>query len=702
MAKKPRSKRNPPGPRKKPGMMKILASEHFPGRITNTSKFGNVMEAIKRKLTRQQLRLFKKDIFCQFAKMDAYVFSGAIVHNALLRQVAHDKHDEDQMWFELCGQLARLSIDEWCLVTGLKYGVYDIHRKAKVGVQHRLRDLYFDGDLGATLKEFDARFEALNFNDVDDVDALKIALYYFADRVLNGRKDERKPNSKLLYEVDDLEYFRSLPWGRSSWQTVYDSLDTALNQKSELFQDFSLKEVKYNIYGFSPGMQAWLFEVCEGFVNEKWAIKTKKKTPRILKWEGVSSTRICFTEVYKFFNDKTRITKAKVSHDDVIYQIERIDHSIIDMKEMMNTMLSEAAAERKEQRQFRKEQREFRQEQRQFAKSVTEFINSYTGNSFNRSYSDTPMSNSYTVPNDVGDQYEHTPMSLSLYGDLNDDSVQILKEAHPGISKFGRPYRTSHVLRSPYLHTYKRVRGIKSLPTAEATNGEIDERMIVDINPLKRLDDPTLFHEFEQWLAGNVAVDREIHQSMQFYRTLLGKDSMGWLGDEAQWNNGDCDLHSLDYTRLNTYIVGREDTKSKPFADVDMVLIPINLEDNHWVVARVDFQHKQIEIYDSMKEFREDKTYGQFLKPLQVIFPQWLEDVGFYDNRPNLRSAEPWKLVSIDDVPQQQPGSGDCGVFMLMFTMYLMFKLQFNFDSWHGHYFRRKIAIDIFNGDIML
>ena len=95
MAKKPRSKRNPPGPTKEPGMMKIPASEHFPRRITNTSKFGNVMEAIKRKLTRQQLRLFKKDIFGQFAKLDAYVFSGAIVHNTLLRQVVHDKHDED-------------------------------------------------------------------------------------------------------------------------------------------------------------------------------------------------------------------------------------------------------------------------------------------------------------------------------------------------------------------------------------------------------------------------------------------------------------------------------------------------------------------------------------------------------------------------------------------------------------------------------
>lgn len=83
-------------------------------------------------------------------------------------------------------------------------------------MSHRLRDLYFNGNLGVNLKQFDARLKDLNFDDMDDVDALKVTLYYFADRVLNGRKDERKPNSLLLNDVDDLEYLRSLPWGRSS------------------------------------------------------------------------------------------------------------------------------------------------------------------------------------------------------------------------------------------------------------------------------------------------------------------------------------------------------------------------------------------------------------------------------------------------------------------------------------------------------
>ena len=94
-----------------------------------------------------------------------------------------------------------------------------------------MRNLYFDGDIGANLNELDANFEDLNFNDMEDTNVLKIVLYYFADRVLNRRKDERRPNPSLLNNVDDLQYFRSLSWGRESWNIVYDSLDTALNQK---------------------------------------------------------------------------------------------------------------------------------------------------------------------------------------------------------------------------------------------------------------------------------------------------------------------------------------------------------------------------------------------------------------------------------------------------------------------------------------
>ncbi|KDO37273.1 hypothetical protein CISIN_1g032006mg [Citrus sinensis] len=147
---------------------------------------------------------------------------------------------------------------------------------------------------------------------------------------------------------------------------------------------------------------------------------------------------------------------------------------------------------------------------------------------------------------------------------------------------------------------------------------------------------------------------------------------------------------------------GREDLMSKLFTDVDMIFIPVNLGGDHWVLALADLRARRMRIYDSLVTFREDKTYLRKFKPLQVVFPQWLQDVGFYNIRPELQSADPWKVRIVKDVPQQEPGSGDCGVFMLMFTMYLMFGLKLDFDSSHGHYFRKKIAVDIFPGDIAL
>lgn len=98
-----------------------------------------------------------------------------------------------------------------------------------------MRDLYFDGSIRENFKELDENFEDLKFKDMDNTDALKIVLYYFADRVLNRSKDERKLNPSLLNNVDDLQYFRILLWGLESWNIVYDSLDTALNQKLESF-----------------------------------------------------------------------------------------------------------------------------------------------------------------------------------------------------------------------------------------------------------------------------------------------------------------------------------------------------------------------------------------------------------------------------------------------------------------------------------
>lgn len=65
--------------------------------------------------------------------------------------------------------------------------------------------------------------------------------------------------------------------------------------------------------------------------------------------------------------------KSNLSYNYIIHQIERIDFSIIDMKEIMNKFISDAEVEWKKQKEFRKEQGEF-------AKFLIGFINSYSDN----------------------------------------------------------------------------------------------------------------------------------------------------------------------------------------------------------------------------------------------------------------------------------------------------------------------------------
>lgn len=55
---------------------------------------------------------------------------------------------------------------------------------------------------------------------------------------------------------------------------------------------------------------------------------------------------------------------------------------------------------------------------------------------------------------------------------------------------------------------------------------------------------------------------------------------------------------------------------SKPFTDVDMIFIPVNLGGDHWVLAQANLRTKRVRIYDSLVTFRDNKTYLRKCKPL--------------------------------------------------------------------------------------
>ena len=186
--------------------MKLAYVDHFPRQISSMRNFATVVKAIDRKLTKLQVHLFKDDIFRHFLECRSFPLSGVILHNLMLRQMAHgDYREDDQLWFQIGEHLICLSIGEWNLVTVLFYGVDTALTNKKM--VNRLLNTYVDGLFhNINLKQIDVLFE-LDFEVMDNIDALKIALFYFADRVVNGRKCHCQINFSLLNEVDDIDHF---------------------------------------------------------------------------------------------------------------------------------------------------------------------------------------------------------------------------------------------------------------------------------------------------------------------------------------------------------------------------------------------------------------------------------------------------------------------------------------------------------------
>ncbi|GAY45332.1 hypothetical protein CUMW_088670 [Citrus unshiu] len=506
---------------------------------------------------------------------------------------------------------------------------------------------------------------------MDDMDALKIALFYFADRVLNARKNHCQVNFDWLDQVDDIQYFQKRPWGLLSWEMIYESLDNALFEKNEKFKKTRLKNPdhnieKYNLYGFTSGVQAWIYEAIGGLPST-WVVKTKNKIPRILQWKPMASSRINFVEVYSFFNDESRLgdvlqtleLSSKESSRKYWLSVKDYVPSIPDWVHKHQSSINAMSSVTRQSDEH---------------DDHDDIPNPIPEQRHDTSEDEAP--DDYGVYTDVGNENLSTPTSLySFYGDVSGESV-----------------RGQHV---------------RPLPRPQIMEHAIDMSTSVDVNPLRGLEDSNLFAEFDRWFTGDSRVRRRVQHLRSFFEIILGTASMGWLGDEVflnqLWNNGDCAVDSLVFDdRMNSYLCGRQHTMSKSMTDVDMLLIPVNLDGEHWVLALVDFRKNKVWIYDSLLTCRDDKRYRLKFKPLEVIFPRWLEYVGFYNIRPELRSADPWKVIAVRSALQQEPETGDCGVFVLMVTMYLMFGLGLEFNASHVEYFRKKIAVDIFNDDIVL
>lgn len=122
----------------------------------------------------------------------------------------------------------------------------------------------------------------------------------------------------------------------------------------------------------------------------------------------------------------------------------------------------------------------------------------------------------------------------------------------------------------------------------------------------------------------------------------------------------------------------------------DLMVIPVHLG-VHWCVSIIDFRAKKINYLDSMG--------GRNQACLEALLA-YLRDE-HRDKKGAPLDDQGWKTECLKDIPQQMNGS-DCGMFSCTFAEFSARDAPYTFTQAHMPYLRRKAALEILSGKLLL
>lgn len=117
-------------------------------------------------------------------------------------------------------------------------------------------------------------------------------------------------------------------------------------------------------------------------------------------------------------------------------------------------------------------------------------------------------------------------------------------------------------------------------------------------------------------------------------------------------------------------------TRTLDIFELDKILIPINVDNQHWIVVMVSMTKKLIQLYDPMGGHNSDPE-PYFHQILRFLSDEHLDKKG----GAVLPEFSSWRLVLQDTQLPMQPNAYDCGVFVSAFIYFSVLNLPFHRDS---------------------
>ncbi|KAK3227811.1 hypothetical protein Dsin_007673 [Dipteronia sinensis] len=162
-------------------LLKTLKDEWYDGKITRHDHFSDLkdidvaLDSVPEQFKVEDRRRYTKSCFSHFLQMDRRMkFSGSIVHRLLLREL-HQDGPEDKLRFMLGPRSVQFSKVEFCLITGLKFGVIPDTTRYEM-VQNGIHQRYFNG---VTEVDYEQLRVVLRIGVFEEqYDAVKLCLLY--------------------------------------------------------------------------------------------------------------------------------------------------------------------------------------------------------------------------------------------------------------------------------------------------------------------------------------------------------------------------------------------------------------------------------------------------------------------------------------------------------------------------------------------
>lgn len=151
--------------------------------------------------------------FLQHLPREKFSFQARVSLHILQREVKINRQRPDEMWFKIGGRLHRFSAQEFCLLTGLKFGSIRSNsiprgQLPETSVLHRLFPKYFNVRLKQVMDLMSREGVQLAIDDV-----LTMAFAALVSGWLLGRDDKAIIPNWIWSLVEDRVAFHEFPWG---------------------------------------------------------------------------------------------------------------------------------------------------------------------------------------------------------------------------------------------------------------------------------------------------------------------------------------------------------------------------------------------------------------------------------------------------------------------------------------------------------